>query len=65
MIKNFVVDNLNHLKRLLGCYRVDYHVPMNANEVLGIKQTVLILGNVSTKRSILKYVGGRLGMRSL
>ena len=43
MIEDFIPDNSRHLKALLGCDRIHNHVAVNADEMLRIQDTVLIL----------------------
>lgn len=51
VVEDLVTDNARHLEALLACDRVDNHVAVDANEVLGVKNTVLIL-----KRAIMSAV---------
>lgn len=44
VIENLVSNYADHLEGLLGGDRVDQHVAMNADEVLRVEDTVLILG---------------------
>jgi len=49
MIQDLVSDNLDHLKRLRRSNRVDEHVAMNPNEMLGVQDAVFILGKKSSQ----------------
>ena len=46
VVEDLVADNARHLETLLARNRVDNHVPMDANEVLRVKNAVLILVQV-------------------
>ena len=43
MRKNFVSDNLDHLKRLLRGNRVDEHVSMNSDRMARVENAVFVL----------------------
>lgn len=43
MIEDFVPQDAYHIKRLLRCDRVDQHVAMNTNKMLGIQDAVFVL----------------------
>lgn len=43
VVEDFISNNANHLEGLLGGDRVYQHVAMNADEVLRVEYTVLIL----------------------
>lgn len=43
MVQDLVSDDAYHLETLLAAHRVDDHVAMNANEVLGVENAVLVL----------------------
>ena len=43
VIEDLVPDDADHLEGLPRGDRVDQHVPMNPDEVLGVEDTVLIL----------------------
>ena len=43
VIEDLLADDAHHLKRLLGCHRVDQHVAVDADKVLGVEYAVLIL----------------------
>jgi hypothetical protein len=43
VVQNLVSYDAHHLEALLAADRVDDHVAMNANEVLGVKNAVLVL----------------------
>lgn len=43
MVEDLVANDAHHLKRLLRADRVDKHVAVDANEVLGIENRVFIL----------------------
>lgn len=43
MIENFISEDPDHIKGLLRGDRVDQHVAMNANEMLGIQDAVFVL----------------------
>ena len=43
MVQNLVPDDSNHLKGLPRSHRVHQHVAMNANEVFGVQDAILVL----------------------
>lgn len=43
MVEYLIAQNPNHFKGLLRCHRVDEHVAMDTNEVLGVQDAVFIL----------------------
>lgn len=43
VIQNLVSNNAHHLETLLAANRVDNHVAMNADEVFGVENAVLVL----------------------
>jgi hypothetical protein len=43
VVQNLVTDDLYHLERLHRSNRIHQDIPMDPNEVLGIKYTVFIL----------------------
>jgi hypothetical protein len=43
VVQDLIANNARHLEALLGSNRIDDHVAMNADEVLGIEDTVFIL----------------------
>lgn len=42
-VHDFVVDNLNHFKRLAGSDRVDENVAMDTDSMFGVQDGVLVL----------------------
>lgn len=47
VIEDLVPDDARHLEALLACNRIDDHVAMDTNEVLRVKNAILILVNVA------------------
>jgi hypothetical protein len=43
VVEDLITYDTRHLEALLACNRVDNHVAMDTNEVLGVKNAVLIL----------------------
>lgn len=43
MVEDFIPDDLNHLERLNRGDGVDQHIAMDADEMLGIQNAVLVL----------------------
>ena len=43
MVQNLVPDDAHHLKALLAADRVDDHVAVDADKVLGVEDAVLVL----------------------
>lgn len=43
MVEDFVTQDADHVEGLLGSDRVDEHIAMNADEMLGVKDAVFIL----------------------
>jgi hypothetical protein len=43
VIENLIPNNPDHLETLLAADRVHNHVPMNANKMLAVENTVLVL----------------------
>jgi hypothetical protein len=43
VVEDLVTDDTRHFEALLAGDRVDYHVAMDADEVLRVKDTILIL----------------------
>ena len=43
-VDNLVVDDLNHVERLVVCHGVDENEAMDANGMLGVENSVLVLG---------------------
>jgi hypothetical protein len=48
VIEDLVADDACHLEALLACDRVDDHVTVDTNEVLRVKDAILILVTVVT-----------------
>lgn len=45
MVQDLVSDDAHHLEALLAADGVDNHVAMNADEVLGVENAVLVLAS--------------------
>jgi hypothetical protein len=43
VVEDLIPDDARHLETLLACDRVDDHVAVDTDEVLGVKNAVLIL----------------------
>ena len=43
VVQDLIANDARHLKALLGSNRVDNHVAMDADKVLGVENTVFIL----------------------
>lgn len=56
MCKDFITNDLDHLKRLLRSDRIDQHVPVDTNGVPGVQDAVLILKNDSPGRRQDQYL---------
>lgn len=50
MIEDLVTNDACHFKALLACDGVDNHVAMDTNEVLRVKDAILVLVTVSRQR---------------
>jgi hypothetical protein len=47
VIEDFISNDADHFERCFGTNRVDEHVAMNANKVLGLHDAVFVLLNFS------------------
>lgn len=58
MVKDLVADYPGHFEGLLAGHRVDDYVAMDADEVLGVENTILILwGMLSASSLNVTYLG--------
>lgn len=44
VIENLISNDANHVEGLFGCYRIDEHVAMYADEMSRVQNAVFILG---------------------